>query len=362
MKAAKGFHLRIRSRPLVGNTGAPVISRREVIGALAMLSAATLASANFVGAQPQTVRVGSSAVRRLGALMSPAEGDPEGIRRAASLQQGLRELGWVTGSNLRIEYRWADGETDLFQRFARELIESQSEIILANSQPALEALSRNTSTIPIVFVLVSNPAVGNFVGNLARPGGNVTGFAGFDFSMGGKWLETLREIAGGVTRVALLGHPEASPYEDFWRPFEARARQLAVEPVRAPVRSQSEVNTVMEELGSTPGSGLIVLADVFTMRQRDLIIRCAERYRLPAVYPYRHFVDGGGLISDGIDSGEVFQRSASYVDRILRGAKTADLPIQQPAKFELVINLKTAKALGLAVPPVLRGRADALIE
>jgi putative ABC transport system substrate-binding protein len=361
MKVAKAFEFPIRSRPLARIPGSTMISRRGVIGALTVLGGAMLASAGFGHAQPQT-RPASSQVRRLGALMGPAENDPEGIRRAASFEQGLRELGWVAGGNLRIDYRWAAGETDLFRRFARELVDLQPEVILANSGPALEALSRATGTIPIVFALVSNPAVSGFVDNLAHPGGSITGFAGFDLQMGGKWLETLREIARGVTRVALLGHPGVSPYEDFWRPFEARARQLAIEPIRAPASSESEVVAATQALGSTPGSGLIVMPDVLTMRRRDLIIRCAELYRLPAVYPYRHFVESGGLISDGIDSGEVLQRSASYVDRILKGARPADLPVQQPSKFELAINLKTAKALGLAVPPVLRSRADAVIE
>jgi len=294
--------------------------------------------------------------------MGPAESDPEGIRRVASFQQGLRELGWVPGGNLRIDYRWGAGQADQFQRFAKELVELQPEIILANSGPALEALRRQTSTIPIVFVLVSNPVLRGIVDNLARPGGNITGFAGFDFLMGGKWLETLREIAPGVTRVALLGHPEFTPYEEFWRPFEARARQLSVEPIRALVRNESELKTVMAPLGSAPGGGFIVLPDVFTAPKRGLLIGFAEDNRLPAVYPYRHFVEGGGLISDGIDSGDVFQRSAAYFDRILKGAKPADLPVQQPTKFELAINLKTARALGLTVPPVLRSRADQVIE
>jgi putative tryptophan/tyrosine transport system substrate-binding protein len=336
-----------------------MISRRDIIGGLAMLGASTLAAATFVRAQTQTR---PSPVRRLGALMGLAENEPEGMRRVASFQQGLRELGWVAGGNLRIDYRWAGGEADQFQRFAKELVELQPEAILANAAPALVALKQNTSSIPIVFVLVSNPGLAGLIENLARPGGNITGFAGFDFSMGGKWLETLREIAHGVTRVALLGHLQASPYEDFWRPFEAHARQLAVEPIRAPVRSEAEVRTVMETLGSTPGGGLIVLADVFTAQKRDLLIRLAEEHRLPAVYPYRYFVESGGLISDGIDTGEVFQRSAGYFDRILKGAKPADLPVQQPTKFELAINLKTARALGLTVPPVLRSRADAVIE
>jgi putative tryptophan/tyrosine transport system substrate-binding protein len=337
-------------------------SRRAFIGALATLGAGTLVPAYFAPAQPQAARTGSSPIRRLGVLMGPAENDPEGIRRATSLQQGLRELGWVADSNLKIDYRWAAAETDRFLRFARELVESQPDVILANTGPALDALSHNTRTIPLVFVLVSNPVLGGFVDNLARPGGNITGFASFDFQMAGKWLETLREIAPRLARVALLGHTETSPYEEFWRPFEARARQLAVEPIRAPVGTDSDVETAMEALGRTPGSGLIVLADIFTLQQRDLIVRCAGHYRLPAVYPYRHFVEGGGLISDGIDSGEVFQRSASYVDRILKGARPADLPVQQPTKFELVINLRTAKALGLAVPPGLRSRADEVIE
>jgi putative ABC transport system substrate-binding protein len=336
-----------------------MISRRQTIGALAMLGATTLAAATFVRAQTQTR---SSPARRIGVLMGLAENDPEGVRRATSFQQGLREFGWVAGTNLRIDYRWATGEADQFQRFAKELVELQPEIILANSGPALAASRQTTGTIPIVFVLVSNPVVNGFVENLARPGGNVTGFAGFDFLMGGKWLETLREIAPDVTRVALVGHPEASPYQEFWQPFEARARQLAVEPIRAPVQNESEVKAIMEALGRVPATGLIVLADVFTTQKRDLLIRLAKDHRLPAVYPYRHFVDSGGLISDGIDSGEVFQRSAAYFDRILKGAKPADLPVQQPTKFELVINLRTAKELGLAVPPVLRSRADAVIE
>jgi putative ABC transport system substrate-binding protein len=339
-----------------------MISRREVIGGLAALGAGTLAFANLDRAQPQTARPRPAAVRRLGVLMGPAEGDPEAIRRTGALQQGLREAGWLADGNLHIDYRWAAGESDRFRSYAKELVELQPEVILANTGPALEALSRATSTIPIVFVLVSNPAVSSYIDNLARPGGNITGFAAFDLLMGRKWLETLREIDRSITRVGLLGHPDISSFEEFWRPFEARARQLAVEPIRMPVRSESEAETAMEILGRTPGAGLIVLADVFTAQKRDMIVRCAEHHRLPTVYPYRHFVDRGGLISDGIDSGAVFQRAASYVDRILKGAKPADLPVQQPTKFELVINLRTAKALGLPVPAGLRSRADEVIE
>jgi ABC-type uncharacterized transport system substrate-binding protein len=339
-----------------------MISRRKIIGALATLGAATLASANFIRAQPDTTRPGTSPIRHLGALMGPAESDPEGHRRAASFQQGLRELGWVAGSNLRIDYRWAAGDPEQFRRLARELVDLQPEVILANSRPALEALRRNTRTIPIVFALVSDPLVGGFVESLVRPGGNVTGFAGFDFLMGGKMLETLREIAPGATRIALIGNPDTALYEEFWTRFEAIARLRAVQPVAAPVRSESDVNMAVETLGSTPGGGLIVLADIYTLQHRDLIVRLAERYRLPTIYPYRHFAASGGLISDGIDAGEVFRRSASYVDRILNGARPGDLPVQQPTKFELVINLKTAKALGLAVRPMLRSRADEVIE
>jgi putative ABC transport system substrate-binding protein len=339
-----------------------MISRRAIVGGLASIGAASLASASFVRAQSETMRAGSPRIRKIGVLMGPGEGDPEGIRRAASFQQGLRELGWVPGGNLQIDYRWAAGDAERFQRFARELVDLQAEVILANTRPALAALKRTTSTVPIVFTLVSNPVVGSFVQSLARPGGNISGFAGFDFLMGGKWLETLREIAPEVTRVALIGHPETAPYEEFWQPFEARARQLAVTPIRAPVGSESEVATAMEALGTAPGGGLIVLAGAFILQCRDLVIRLAGRLRLPAVYPFRYFIESGGLISDGIDSGEVFRRSASYVDRILKGAKPADLPVQQPTKFELVINLKTAKALGLAVPPMLRSRADEVIE
>jgi putative ABC transport system substrate-binding protein len=294
--------------------------------------------------------------------MGPAESDPEGYRRAASFQQGLRDLGWVAGNNLRIDYRWAAGDPDKFQRLAKELVELQPEVILANSRPALEALRRSTRTIPIVFALVSDPLVGGFVENLARPGGNITGFAGFDFLMGGKMLETLREVAPGATRIALIGNPETALYEEFWTRFEAIARLRGVQPIAAPVRSETDVNAALETLGSAPGGGLIVLADIYTLQHRDLIVRLAERYRLPAIYPYRHFAASGGLISDGIDAAEVFRRSASYIDRILKGTRPADLPVQQPTKFELVINLKTAKALGLTVPPMLRSRADEVIE
>jgi putative ABC transport system substrate-binding protein len=337
-----------------------MISRRAIIGGLAALGSASMASASFVRAQQEASR--PSRLRQIGALMGPSENDPEGIRRAMSFQQGLRELGWLEGTNLRINYRWASGDVSQFQRFAKELVDGQPEIILASTRAALAALKRSTATIPIVFTLVSNPVVGSFVETLARPGGNITGFAGFDLLMGGKWLETLREIAPEVTRVALVGHPETGPYEEFWQPFEARARQLAVMPMRAPVRNESEIVTAMEALGSAPGGGLIVLAGSFILQYRDLVIGLAERLRLPAVYPFRFFVESGGLISDGIDSGEVFRRSASYFDRILKGAKPADLPVQQPSKFELVINLKTAKALGLTVPLVLRSRADQVIE
>jgi putative ABC transport system substrate-binding protein len=245
---------------------------------------------------------------------------------------------------------------------AKELVGLQPEIILAHTRPVLEALRRETNVIPIVFALVSDPLGGGYVESLAHPGGNITGFAGFNSPIAGKWLDTLRELVPDVARVALLGSPETAPYGGYWRVFEAAARRLAVEPINPQISNPAEIEPIMATLGRRPSSGLIVLPDNLTLMNRDLIIGLAERYRVPAIYPYRHFVASGGLISDGIDAEDVLRRTASYVDRILKGAKPGDLQVQQPAKFELVINLKTAGALGLTVPQSLLAIANEKIE
>jgi putative ABC transport system substrate-binding protein len=321
-----------------------------------MLGAVGIAGAQVVPAQ-LTPRI-----RRLGVLMGLSESDPEVKPRMAALEQGLQELGWENGRNLRIDYRWSGGDPERIRSLAKELIGLQPDIILATSSPVLEALRRETNTIPIIFALVSVPLHGGFVESLAHPGGNITGFAGFDFPMIGKWMDTLHEIVPGIARAALLGSPRTAPYDGFWRIFEGAARRLAIKPINASVSAEAEIEPIMAALGQERGSGLIILPDNFNLMHRDLIIALAERYRVPAVYPYRYFVASGGLISDGIDAEEVLRRSASYVDRILKGAKPGDLQVQQPSKFELVINLKTARTLGLTLPQSLLAIANEKIE
>ncbi len=288
--------------------------------------------------------------------------DPEARFRKAALEQGLREAGWEDGNNLHIDYRWAAGDPERIRRFAKELVGLKPEIIFANTRPVLEELRRETSAIPIVFALVSDPLGGGFVESLAHPGGNITGFAGFDFPIAGKWLDTLHEIAPGATRVALMGSSQTSPYGGYWRVFEAAARRLAVEPINSQISQPGEIEPLVASLGRKPAGGLIVMPDNLPLTHRDLIIGLAERYRVPAIYPYRHYVESGGLISDGIDAADVLRRSASYVDRILKGEKPGDLQVQQPTKFELVINLRTAGALGLTVPQSLLAIANDKIE
>jgi putative ABC transport system substrate-binding protein len=333
-----------------------MISRRGIMVALATLGAAGLVRAQVAPPSP------GGRMRKLGVLMGLGEDDPEAEVRKAALEQGLRELGWEGGRNLRIDYRWADGDPDHIRGLAKELVGLQPEIILAHTRPILEAVRRESNAIPIVFALVSDPLSGGFVESLAHPGGNITGFAGFNFPIAGKWLDTLHEMIPGVPRVALMGSPETARYGGYWRVFEAAARRLAVEPINSQINHPAAIEPLMATLGQRPGGGLIVVPDSFTLAHRDLIIGLAERHRVPAIYPYRHYVDRGGLISDGIDVEDVLRRSASYVDRILKGAKPGDLQVQQPAKFELVINLKTAGALGLTVPQSLLAIANDKIE
>ncbi len=333
-----------------------MISRREIIAALATLGAAWLVRAQ-VASPPAGGRT-----RKLAVLMGLRADDPEAELRKAAFEQGLRDLGWEAGRNLRIDYRWADGSAERIRSLAKEVVDLQPEIILAHTRPVLAALRRETNAIPIVFALVSDPLGGGFVESLAHPGGNITGFAGFNFPIAGKWLDTLHEVIPGVARVALMGSPETAPYDGYWRVFEAAARRLAVEPINSQVSQPSEIEPLMIKLADRPSGGLIVMPDNFTLTHRDLIIALAERHRVPTIYPYRHYVERGGLISDGIDAADVLRRAASYIDRILKGAKPGDLQVQQPTKFELVINLRTAGALGLTVPQSLLAIANDKIE
>ena len=290
--------------------------------------------------------------------------DNEAQNRAKVFEQGLAKKGWVIGQNLRIEYRFAAGNAERMLSFSRELVGLRPDVILGHSTPVVAALLQATRTIPIVFVVVSDPIGSGFVSSMAQPGGNVTGFTNLQATISGKYLSMLREIMPRLTRVAIMYNPDSATNagEYYLPPFMASASEFNLTPIAAEVRDAAEIETIMADLGSASGSGLIVMPDNFTTLYRELIVSLAARARIPAIYPYRYFVDEGGLLSYGVDVLDLFSRAPDYVDRILRGAKAADLPVQAPTKFELVINLKTARALGLAVPRILLAGADALIE
>jgi putative ABC transport system substrate-binding protein len=301
-------------------------------------------------------------MRRIGVLMSFAADDPEAQSRAAAFEHRLRELGWVIGRNLRIEYRWADN-AEVLRTHATELIGMAPDLILANSTPVMSALQEQRHAVPIVFTQVTDPVGQGLVLNLAHPGGRLTGFTSFEFSIGTKWLETLKQVAPRTTRVALVFNPQTAPFADlFWRPVEAAAPSFAVVPISVGARTFADLERMIDSFARELNGGLMVLPDVSTLNYRDGVIGLAARHRLPAVYPFRIFAASGGLLSYGTDVSDVFRRAAGYVDRILKGQKPADLPVQAPTKYELVINLKTAKALGLTVPPTLLARADEVIE
>jgi putative ABC transport system substrate-binding protein len=303
-------------------------------------------------------------VRRISVVNIIAANDPEASPRVTAFELELRKLGWAIERDLRIDYYWdvSDARRDVV---AKQVAESRPDIIVAATTLVVQALQDATRGVPIVFVLVLDPVGTGLVANLARPGANLTGFTNFEFSMGSKWLELLKEIAPNLTNVAQLYNPATVPGSMgtvYAQVLEAAAPAFAITPTTILVRSVDEIENVLSTLARAPNSGLIVPPDPFTTRHRDLVIRLAAAYRLPAVYCYRYFAAAGGLISYGIDTIDEVRRTASYVDRILKGAKPADLPVQQPTKFELVINLKTAKALGLEVPWFLQQRADEVIE
>jgi putative ABC transport system substrate-binding protein len=303
-------------------------------------------------------------MRRIGVLMTLAESDPQGRTRIAAFREGLQKLGWEEGGNVRIDYRWAaPSDVGSMQLSAKELIALQPDLILSQNTPTTAALLQQTQTIPVIFAVVSDPVGSGFVASFPRPGGNVTGFTNIEDSQGGKWLELLKEIAPPTNRVAFLFNPETAPYaKNFMSPLKAAAASLAVEAIVAPVHDKSELESVTAARARAPNGGLIVMTDSFMTSHRAEITALAARYRLPAVYPFRYFIEVGGLLSYGNDVLDSFRRAATYADRILKGAKPSELPVQAPVKFELVINLKTAKALGLAVPPLMLARADEVIE
>ena len=295
--------------------------------------------------------------------MAYAEGDREGAGFVATFREGLQQLGWAEGRNIRIDFRWAALDAELMQRFAKELVALQPDIILSNTTPTTTALLQQTRTIPIVFVLVADPVGSGFVASFPRPGGNATGFTNIEPTMPSKWLELFKEIAPRIARVAALFNPATARYAEYYLgPLKAAAASFAVEASAAPVQDISEIEPIIAAQAREPNGGLIVMPDTFMNEHRSEITSLAARYRLPAIYPYRVFAEFGGLMSYGDDLTDNFRRAASYVDRILKGEKPAELPVQAPVKFELVINLKTAKALGLDVPLQFQQRAEKIIE
>jgi putative ABC transport system substrate-binding protein len=327
--------------------------RRDFIVALG--GGATAAWPLPVRAQP------AGPMRRLGLLLGYPEGDPEGPARLSAFQHGLADLGWIAGRNLRIDSRYAGAEPERMRVHAAELVTLAPEIIVVHTTPGTAAVLAHTQTIPVVFVLASDPIGSGFVKSFAQPGGHVTGFVNLEASMVEKWVELLKEVAPGIKRVTVLYNPETASYVQYYLgPFEAAARKLSVEPLTALAHEPSDIERIISGLG--PESGLVLMTDIFNNVHRDLIIALSARYRVPAIHAIRAAAAAGGLISYGIDQLDLFRRSATYVDRILKGAKPADLPVQGPAKFELAINLKTAKELGLTISLTMQARADEVIE
>jgi putative ABC transport system substrate-binding protein len=299
-------------------------------------------------------------MRRIGVLMNLASDDTEGQARLAAFHQGLQQLGWTVGRNVQIDYRWGAGDASAFRRYAEELLALAPDVILASATPSVQALQQATHSVPIVFALVSDPVAMGLVASLARPGGNITGFTPMEFGFGAKWLELLKEIAPRVTRVAVLRDLTIGPAQ--LSAIQAVAPSFGVELSAVGVRDASEIERAVATFARSSHAGMIVTASTSGAVHRDLITMLATRHRLPAVYPFRYDVTAGGLISYGANSIDIYRRAAAYVDRVLKGEKPADLPVQAPTKYELVINLKTARALGIEVPATLLATADEVIE
>jgi putative ABC transport system substrate-binding protein len=332
-----------------------VIGRREFVGGVG----ATL------GWSFATCAQSLDQAPRLGVIVGYKQSDDEAQKRVAAFRKGLQILGWAEGKNIHVEYRWTEANAGRLKTYAAELAAINPKVILASGIPVLKAVRAANQSVPIVFVQIADPVGQGIVASMARPGGNITGFSNFEFAMAGKWLEVLKEIAPGVRRAAVLYSPTTGPGSEapyFLRALDVAASSFSVKVEAAPVNDVAGVEKVLSEYGRDPPGGLLVMSSPFNLLHRKSIIALAARHRVPAVYPFRYHVAEGGLISYGIDIPDEFRRAADYVDRILKGEKPADLPVQQPTKFQLVINLKTAKALGLPVPPVLLVRADEVIE
>jgi putative ABC transport system substrate-binding protein len=330
-----------------------------------MLRRAFIAWLSNAAAWPLAVQAQpAERVRRIGVLLAHDENDPEGKVRISAFKQGLTKLGWIEGRNLRMDVRWAAGNVDQLRIFAKELVGLQPDILLASATAATAALQRETGTIPMVFVNVSDPIGSGFVASLARPGANMTGFSNFEASIAGRWLGLLTQIAPGIKRVAVMFNPDLSPGGGsfFVPPFKAAARLLKVEPITAPVHSDAEIEATVTSLGREPRGGLVVLNDGFMTVHRGPIMPLAARNNVPAVYGQSFYAREGGLLSYGPDQVDFFRRGALYVDRILRGEKPANLPVQLPVKFETAINITAAKVLGLTIPETLLATADEVIQ
>jgi putative ABC transport system substrate-binding protein len=330
------------------------MKRREIITLLGGAAASSLSWPLAARAQPGQ--------RRIGVLLGTAENDPDQKASLSALAEALAALDWREGRNIRIEYRWAAGDANLLRTQAAELADLSLDVVLAQGTPATAALRQSALATPVVFVSVTDPVGSGLVANLAHPGGNITGFANYETTMAGKWLATLREVAPSVNRVAVLVNPDNVANAGTLQAMQAAASKLRVQLTAAFVRGAAEIERTIETFAVGEGSGLLVLADFVTLAHRRLIVSLAARHRLPTAFSERSFVAAGGLVSYGVDRADLFRRAASYIDRILRGAKAADLPVQQPTKFELVVNLKAAKALGLTIPETFLIRADEVIE
>jgi putative ABC transport system substrate-binding protein len=302
-------------------------------------------------------------IRRIGVLLATGQKDPDTPNRIAAMRQALQGFGWSEGRNLWIDIRFGEGDTNLIQKHAVELVGSNPDAILVLGTIVVTALQQVTRSIPIVFVQVADPVQAGFVSSLSHPGGNITGFTTYEFNMGGKWLELLKDISPGVTRVLFLLNPEnTAQWAGYTRAFEAFGPTTGVRIVPGAVRDRDEIESVIDTFAREPDGGLLLPPDAITLVHQQLILRLAAQHRLPAVYPYRAWAVNGGLLSYGIDVVDQFRRATSYINRILKGENPGDLPVQAPTEFKMVINLKTAKALGLTVPPTLLARADEVIE
>jgi putative ABC transport system substrate-binding protein len=304
-------------------------------------------------------------MRRVGVLLGNAEGDAQATLGLEGFRRGLEQFGWTEGRNLQIDVRWGGADLERIEALAKELVALKPNALLAHTTPVVAALQRATATIPIVFIVVSDPVGSGFVASLPHPGRNITGFINIEASLGGKWAELLKEVSPEVKHAAIMFNPETAPYFAYYvEPFAAAARSLGIEPTASPVGSGEDIERVIGTVAARPAGSLVVAPDVFLSRADNLrlVSSLAVRYRVPVVYPYRSMVNAGGLISYGIDQIDLYRRAPAYFDRILNGANPGELPVQLPTKFEMAINLKAAKALGLPLPGTLLARADEVIE